>query len=208
MFPLGTARNVSPQNVQGTSSLLKSTVCRKERVIATLFTIEYSAVLQTSYYKALSHWNQSQSITLIKKKKKSKRKTKQKNLLSNTCYWSVHTNMWISLYTSLAGTSGLLWQQRVRSSAAVHIGHFKGSISCCAVWGAMATRVPSVQWDFILKLQRWTNYLHQNGLHRILHLNFLPPPLHQGHPYRANPHNAEQETLGPCGSHPGCTAYS
>lgn len=78
MFPLGTAQNVSPQNVQGNSSLLKSTVCRKERVIATLFTIQYSAVLQTSYYKALSHWNQSQSITLIKKKKKAKEKLNKK----------------------------------------------------------------------------------------------------------------------------------
>lgn len=150
MFPLGTAQNIFPQNIQGNSSLLKSTVCRKERVIATLFTIQCSAVLQTYYYKALSHWNQSQNIALNKKKKK-------KNLSSNTCYWNVHTNTWTSLYTSPASTSGLLWQQWVRSSAAVHIDHFKGSISCCAVWGAMATFVPAVQQDFILKLQRWTN---------------------------------------------------
>lgn len=71
MFPLGTAQNIFPQNIQGTSSLLKSTVCRKERVIATLFTIQCSAVLQTYYYKALSHRNQSQNIALNKKKKKS-----------------------------------------------------------------------------------------------------------------------------------------
>lgn len=70
MFPLGTAQNIFPQNIQGNSSLLKSTVCRKERVIATLFTIQCSAVLQTYYYKALSHWNQSQNIALNKKKKK------------------------------------------------------------------------------------------------------------------------------------------
>lgn len=70
MFPLGTAQNIFPQNIQGTSSLLKSTVCRKERVIATLFTIQCSAVLQTYYYKALSHRNQSQNIALNKKKKK------------------------------------------------------------------------------------------------------------------------------------------
>lgn len=43
----------------------------KERVVATLFTVQYSTVLQ-KYYKALSHCNQSQSIILMKSQRKTK----------------------------------------------------------------------------------------------------------------------------------------
>lgn len=197
MFPLGTAQNIFPQNIQGNSSLLKSTVCRKERVIATLFTIQCSAVLQTYYYKALSHWNQSQNIALNKRKKKKKI---CHQIRATETYIQTHEPVCTPAQQAPQGCSdsnGLDPQLQFTSITSRDLSHVVLSEE---PWPHLCQQFSKTSfWNY---RDEQISCIKMDCTEQRLHLSSWPPPLHHGHPYQANPCDAEQETVGPSGSQP------